>query len=122
MRQKLILTWKYIGNIMKQTLLLLLFITACTTTYNLNGTMSKMVIIPNNKVDVASTPNNTSTHTMEKVMQEDFRYLEEETKIVEQTKVINGDDRSREHIDNSEHTTDVDTDVNIKNKTGEEHE
>ena len=105
--------------------LVMLFITSCTTTsYNLNGSMSKMLVIPNNKIDVTvtSTPSNTSTHTMEETMQDNFRFLEEETKIVEQTKVVNGDDKSREHINNSEHETDVDTDVRVKNRNDENHE
>ena len=100
-------------------ILVLLFITSCTTSsYTLNGTTSSLNVVSDNDihVTVTSTPNNTSTHTMEEVMQEDFRFLEEETKIVEQTKVVDGDDRSREHINNSEHETDVDTDVKIKNK------
>jgi len=110
-------------------MLVLLIIVSCTTNYHFEGP-TKAIITPNTRVDIQSAPTTTESSssnsnvasTMEKIMQEDFKFLEEETEITEDTKIVNGTDNSKEVGGNdksrvkkndSKHETEVNTDVEV---------
>jgi len=95
---------------------------SCTTNYNINGTMNKVLIVPDADAkiltDIHNVPNNSSSESIKKIEGSVLDMVDNNTEVTQttETKIIKGDDKSK--MENESKEIEVDTDIEVKDKNG----